>query len=95
MASVPPQLRSRARQLYKELIFMSREYNQGILPDYPIQQRLHKCFAAYIGGDEERVREGIRKAEFIQKGSHPKISEVQIRATAVQAIPSAHPDPKH
>lgn len=49
---------------------MSREYNQGILPDYPIQQRLHKCFGAYIGGDEEKVKEGIRKAEFIQKGRH-------------------------
>lgn len=48
---------------------MSREYNQGILPDYPIQQRLHRCFGAYIGADDERVKEGIRKAEFIQKGA--------------------------
>ncbi|KAM0748025.1 hypothetical protein T439DRAFT_383074 [Meredithblackwellia eburnea MCA 4105] len=67
MSLTSSQLRFRARQLYKELLYMSREYNQGLLPDYPIHERLRRCFGAFVGADDDKVREGIKKAEFIQK----------------------------
>ncbi|GAA5908792.1 hypothetical protein JCM6882_008208 [Rhodosporidiobolus microsporus] len=54
----------RARALYKELHYLAREYPD---PNYPIHKKLHGCFLAHVGGDEEKVEAGIRKAEFIKK----------------------------
>ncbi|GAA6011751.1 hypothetical protein JCM10207_004232 [Rhodosporidiobolus poonsookiae] len=63
-SSAVHQLRLRARALYKELFYLAKEYPD---PSYPIHQKLHGCFLAHVGADEERLRAGIAKAEFIKK----------------------------
>lgn len=66
MTPAPLALKFTARQLYKELLHLGRDYPD---PKYPIAKKLHGCFSAFIGGDEARVREGIVKAEYIKKGA--------------------------
>ncbi|SCV73409.1 BQ2448_7335 [Microbotryum intermedium] len=58
------QLKFQARNLYKELQYLAREY-----PDknYPIQKKLHGCFSAFVGADRDKVELGIKRAEFIKK----------------------------
>lgn len=49
-----------------ELLFMGREYPQGY--NY-FRDRLHRAFSsqAHIT-DEEKIRQGIKRAEFVKKG---------------------------
>ncbi|BGP41370.1 LYR motif-containing protein 5 [Rhodotorula kratochvilovae] len=58
-----PQLRLRARALYKELYHLGKEYPD---PTYGIHARLHRCFLAHVGAERDKVKEGIKKAEFIK-----------------------------
>lgn len=51
----------RARQLH----YLAREYPD---PNYPIHKKLHGCFLAHVGKDEQAVQQGIEKAEYIKKG---------------------------
>ncbi|GAA5895493.1 uncharacterized protein JCM6883_001525 [Sporobolomyces salmoneus] len=46
------------------LFYLAKEYPD---PNYPIHKKLHGCFLAHVGGDEEKLTEGIKKAEFIKK----------------------------
>jgi hypothetical protein len=50
----------------EDLLFMGREYPQGY--DY-FRTRLHKAFASQRHlEDEEQIRKGIERAEFVKKG---------------------------
>jgi hypothetical protein len=52
--------------MLKELLFMGREYPLGY--DY-YRTRLHKAFASQRHlTDEEQIKKGIQRAEFVQKG---------------------------
>lgn len=77
--TAPLALRFQARQLYKEvgrfessipfrahplpqLLYLAKNY-----PGKPIEKKLHTCFSQFIGGDEAKVLDGIKKAEYIKK----------------------------
>ncbi|KAJ5544649.1 hypothetical protein N7535_006958, partial [Penicillium sp. DV-2018c] len=66
-AMVNPQLRRQVINVYKELLFMGREYPLGY--QY-FRDRLHRAFAsqAHIT-DEEKIRKGVERAEFVKKGN--------------------------
>jgi hypothetical protein len=49
-----------------QLHYLAREYPD---PNYPIHARLHACFLAHVGADEAKLEQGIKKAEFIKKGT--------------------------
>jgi NOL1/NOP2/fmu family ribosome biogenesis protein len=50
---------------------MGREYPQGY--DY-YRTRLHKAFASQKHlEDEEQIKKGIKRAEFVKKGDRPSI----------------------
>ncbi|KAF2814197.1 uncharacterized protein BDZ99DRAFT_380911 [Mytilinidion resinicola] len=59
-------LRHEVIRIYKELLYLGREYPLGY--DY-FRPRLHKAFASQAGlQDEEQIRQGIKRAEFVKKG---------------------------
>lgn len=84
MASINPELRQQVIRIYKgdssfcppdrptavdaeiELLYLGREYPQGY--DF-YRTRLHKAFASQAGlRDEQKIRRGIERAEFVKKG---------------------------
>jgi hypothetical protein len=65
MASAPPSLRHQVIRIYRDLLFLGREYPQGY--DY-FRPRLHKAFASQRHlTDQEQIRNGIKRAEFVKK----------------------------
>ncbi|KAF5608057.1 NADH-ubiquinone oxidoreductase complex 1 LYR family [Fusarium subglutinans] len=51
--------------IYKELLYMGREYPLGF--DY-FRPRLHKAFISKAGErDEDKIRQGIAQAEYVKK----------------------------
>ncbi|KAH7055653.1 LYR motif-containing protein 5A [Macrophomina phaseolina] len=65
MASINPELRQQVIRIYKELLYLGREYPQGY--DF-YRTRLHKAFASQAGlRDEQKIRRGIERAEFVKK----------------------------
>ncbi|KAH7401519.1 LYR motif-containing protein 5A [Pyrenochaeta sp. MPI-SDFR-AT-0127] len=65
MASTNPVLRQQVVRIYKDLLFMGREYPLGY--DY-FRTRLHKAFASQRSlTDEEQIKSGIQRAEFVKK----------------------------
>ncbi|KAH0433903.1 hypothetical protein CcaCcLH18_05655 [Colletotrichum camelliae] len=67
MSVVNPELRRRVIAIYKELLFLGREYPLGY--DY-FRPRLHRAFSANAGlKDEEAIEKGIQRAEFVKKES--------------------------
>ncbi|KAF1956762.1 hypothetical protein CC80DRAFT_412441 [Byssothecium circinans] len=61
-----PTLRHQVIHIYKELLFLGREYPLGY--NY-FRTRLHKAFASQQHlKDEEQIRKGIARAEFVKKG---------------------------
>ncbi|OHE97110.1 complex 1 protein [Colletotrichum orchidophilum] len=66
MGGVNTELRRRVIAIYKELLYLGREYPLGY--DY-FRPRLHKAFSANAGlRDEDSIRRGIERAEFVKKG---------------------------
>ncbi|KAK1953551.1 complex 1 protein [Colletotrichum sublineola] len=66
MSSVNSELRRRVIGIYKELLYLGREYPLGY--DY-FRPRLHKAFSANAGlRDEDAIKKGIERAEFVKKG---------------------------
>ncbi|KAJ5190525.1 uncharacterized protein N7498_009510 [Penicillium cinerascens] len=62
---VNPELRRQVITVYKELLFMGREYPLGY--QY-FRDRLHRAFAGQAHlRDEEQIRKGIARAEFVKK----------------------------
>ena len=46
----------------RQLLYLAKNY-----PGKPIEKKLHTCFSQFIGGDEAKVLDGIKKAEYIKK----------------------------
>jgi hypothetical protein len=62
---VNPELRRQVITVYKELLWMGREYPLGY--QY-FRDRLHRAFASQAHlRDEEQIRKGIARAEFVKK----------------------------
>jgi hypothetical protein len=60
-----------------ELLYLGRNYPQGY--DY-FRQRLHRAFMAKAGlTDEEEIKQGIARAEFVRKGTVPTLWSVRRR----------------
>jgi len=60
-----PALRHQVIRIYKDLLFMGREYPQGY--DY-FRTRLHKAFASQKNlTDEAKIKQGIERAEYVKK----------------------------
>lgn len=58
-------LRRQVIQVYKELLYLGREYPLGY--DY-FRTRLHRAFAAKMNlTDMKEIEEGIKRAEFVKK----------------------------
>ncbi|KAK5126370.1 hypothetical protein LTR85_010606 [Meristemomyces frigidus] len=58
-------LRHDVIRIYKELLYLGREYPLGY--DY-FRPRLHKAFMSKAGlQDEEQIRKGIEQAKYIKK----------------------------
>ncbi|KAB2103015.1 hypothetical protein AG0111_0g9064 [Alternaria gaisen] len=65
MACPNPALRHQVIRIYKDLLFMGREYPQGY--DY-FRTRLHKAFASQKNlTDEAKIKQGIERAEYVKK----------------------------
>ncbi|WYZ46630.1 hypothetical protein EsH8_IX_000855 [Colletotrichum jinshuiense] len=65
MGAVNTELRRRVVAIYKELLYLGREYPLGY--DY-FRPRLHRAFSANAGlRDEDAIRKGIERAEFVKK----------------------------
>ncbi|KAK4240177.1 hypothetical protein C8A03DRAFT_31746 [Achaetomium macrosporum] len=60
-----PELRRQVIAIYKHLLFLGREYPLGY--NY-FRSRLHRAFMAKAHlTDEEEIRQGIARAEFVRK----------------------------
>ncbi|KAJ4156588.1 hypothetical protein NW754_008220 [Fusarium falciforme] len=69
MASLNPELRRQVIAIYKELLYLGREYPLGF--DY-FRPRLHKAFISKAAErDEDKIRQGIAQAEYVKKGEIP------------------------
>ncbi|KAM0229875.1 hypothetical protein ACHAP5_011528 [Fusarium lateritium] len=63
--SFNPQLRQQVIAIYKELLYLGREYPLGF--DY-FRPRLHKAFISKAAErDEDKIRQGIAQAEYVKK----------------------------
>ncbi|KAJ0108138.1 hypothetical protein J7T55_007257 [Diaporthe amygdali] len=64
-APINPELRKQVIAIYKELLYLGREYPAGYQFFRP---RLHKAFMANAGlRDEEKIKDGINRADFVRK----------------------------
>lgn len=54
----------RSDNLSLQLHYLAREYPD---PTYPIHKKLHGCFLAHVGGDRDKVEQGLAKAEYIKR----------------------------
>ncbi|KAL1595586.1 hypothetical protein SLS59_008224 [Nothophoma quercina] len=65
MAATNPALRRQVIGIYKELLYLSRDYPQGY--DWA-RSRLHKAFSSQAHlQDEDAIKNGIKRAEFVKK----------------------------
>lgn len=61
----PRSLRHQVIAIYKELLYLGREYPLGYGYFRP---RLHKAFKAKAGErDADKIRQGLRQAEYVKK----------------------------
>jgi len=59
------ELRRQVINIYKELLFLGREYPLGYTF---FRDRLHSAFASKADlTDEEKIKEGIKSAEYVKK----------------------------
>lgn len=65
MTSLNLELRRQVIAIYKELLYLGREYPLGYSFFRP---RLHKAFMSRAAErDEDKIRSGIKQAEFVKK----------------------------
>lgn len=65
MTAQNPALRREVINIYKELLYLGREYPLGY--DY-FRPRLHKAFTSKASlTDEKEIRKGIERAQFVKK----------------------------
>ncbi|KAK7509015.1 uncharacterized protein IWZ02DRAFT_371537 [Phyllosticta citriasiana] len=63
---VNPSLRHQVIRIYKELLFLGRDYPQGYAF---FRTRLHRAFASQAAlRDQDAIKRGIARAEFVKKG---------------------------
>ncbi|KAE8351928.1 hypothetical protein BDV28DRAFT_158318 [Aspergillus coremiiformis] len=75
-----PELRRQVIHVYKELLFLGRNYPLGY--EY-FRDRLHKAFASQTHlRDDDQIRKGIARAEFVKKGTVPFSPEVDINQSS-------------
>lgn len=68
-----PHLRAKVVAIYKQLLYLGREYPQGGLAY--VRPRLHRAFMANAHlRDDEAIRKGIERADFVRRGSFPLFS---------------------
>lgn len=68
-----PHLRAKVVAIYKQLLYLGREYPQGGLAY--VRPRLHRAFMANAHlRDDEAIRKGIERADFVRRGSSPLLS---------------------
>ncbi|KAG5968873.1 hypothetical protein E4U58_001722 [Claviceps cyperi] len=67
MSAANPELRKQVIAIYKELLYVGREYPLGY--KY-FQSRLHKAFMSKAAErDEAKIRAGIAHAQYVKQGS--------------------------
>ncbi|KAK0735405.1 hypothetical protein B0T21DRAFT_185979 [Apiosordaria backusii] len=65
MPSPNPKLRQQVIAIYKQLLYLGRDYPQGY--NY-FRPRLHRAFMANANlTDEAEIRQAIARAQFVQK----------------------------
>ncbi|KAK0667439.1 hypothetical protein QBC41DRAFT_323999 [Cercophora samala] len=65
MVSINPELRQQVISIYKQLLYLGRDYPQGY--NY-FRPRLHRAFMANASlTDEAEIRQAIARAQFVQK----------------------------
>ncbi|KAG6010336.1 hypothetical protein E4U21_006900 [Claviceps maximensis] len=65
MSTTNPELRKQVIAIYKELLYLGREYPLGY--KY-FQPRLHQAFMSHAAErDENKIRAGIAQAEYVKK----------------------------
>ncbi|KAG8426703.1 hypothetical protein J3459_007879 [Metarhizium acridum] len=65
MAQPNPELRRQVINIYKELLYLGREYPLGYRY---FQPRLHKAFMSRAAErNEDKIRAGIAQAEYVKK----------------------------
>ncbi|KAI1455380.1 hypothetical protein F4805DRAFT_435980 [Annulohypoxylon moriforme] len=68
MSARNPELRQQVIAIYKQLLYLGRDYPQGFSYFRP---RLHKAFMANAHlRDEEAIRNAIAKADYVRKGRY-------------------------
>ncbi|EAT80563.2 hypothetical protein SNOG_12151 [Parastagonospora nodorum SN15] len=83
MAAPKPTLRHQVMRIYKDLLYMGREYPQGY--EY-YRTRLHKAFASQKHlTDEEQIKQGIKRAEFVKKGKQVLFEKISNIAPAIRS----------
>ncbi|KAF2717399.1 complex 1 protein [Polychaeton citri CBS 116435] len=74
MATAQSALRHEVIRIYKELLYLGREYPLGY--DY-FRPRLHKAFSAKSHlQDEEQIRKSIETAEYVKKGTFCEVRAI-------------------
>ncbi|KAG6356298.1 hypothetical protein INS49_015685 [Diaporthe citri] len=64
-APINPELRKQVIAIYKQLLYLGRDYPSGYQFFRP---RLHRAFMANAGlRDEEKIKDGIKRADFVRK----------------------------
>ncbi|KAI5857040.1 hypothetical protein BZA05DRAFT_387069 [Tricharina praecox] len=59
------QLRTQVKRIYKDLLYLGRDYPLGYAY---FQPRLHGAFMSQAGlQDEQQIRDGIERAEFVKR----------------------------
>ncbi|KAF7562809.1 hypothetical protein G7046_g1302 [Stylonectria norvegica] len=65
MTAPNPELRRQVIAIYKELLFLGREYPLGFRF---FQPRLHEAFSSKAAErDEDKIRQGIAQAQYVKK----------------------------
>jgi hypothetical protein len=80
MSAPNPALRQEVIRIYKELLYLIREYPLGY--DYA-RPRLHDAFISQASlRDEEKIKKGIDRAKFVKKGTTPGAASFIVNAMA-------------
>ncbi|KFA76545.1 hypothetical protein S40288_01529, partial [Stachybotrys chartarum IBT 40288] len=68
MSGLNVELRRQVVAIYKELLYLGREYPLGF--DY-FRPRLHRAFMSKAAErDPEKIQKGIEQAQYVKKGIH-------------------------
>ncbi|KAF2233688.1 hypothetical protein EV356DRAFT_503196, partial [Viridothelium virens] len=88
MTAASSTLRHDVIRIYKELLYLGREYPLGY--DY-FRPRLHKAFASQAGlRHEDKIKEAIGRAQYVKKGmscnGQPKLKLIECDSSRNRSI---------